>query len=186
MEYFFQWRRHEAAAVILNLLNSDSCILDSDLRLSCLPVSFYPDLAAGRMTLADWFRTAARLGLDGADVSVAHVASRRPADLQRLAQQAGDAGVDVPMLVTYTDFTHPDPVYRAKQVDELRAWIEAADYLHVAFLRVTAGQAHPDVVEPDGIGWAIDGLTACLGEARAPGASPPLRAVRSGMSYCKT
>ena len=121
------------------------------------------------MTLADWFRTAARLGLDGADVSVAHVASRRPADLQRLAQQSGDAGVDVPMLVTYTDFTHPDPVYRAKQVDELRAWIEAADYLHVAFLRVTAGQAHPDVVEPDGIGWAIDGLTACLGEARAAG-----------------
>ena len=121
------------------------------------------------MTLANWFRTAARLGLDGADVSVAHVPSRRPADLQRLAQQAGDAGVDVPMLVTYTDFTHPDPAYRAKQVDELRAWIEAAGYLHVTFLRVTAGQAHPDVVEPDGIGWAIDGLTACLGEARAAG-----------------
>jgi sugar phosphate isomerase/epimerase len=138
-------------------------------RLSCLPVSFYPDLAAGRMTLADWFRTAARLGLDGADVSVAHVASRRPVDLQRLAQQAEEAGVDVPMLATYTDFTHPDPVYRAKQVDELRAWIEAADRLHVTFLRVTAGQARPHVEEPDGIGWAVDGLTACLSEARDAG-----------------
>jgi sugar phosphate isomerase/epimerase len=121
------------------------------------------------MTLADWFRTAARLGFDGADVSVAHVASRQPADLQRLAQQARDAGVVVPMLVTYTDFTHPDPAYRANQVDELRAWIEAADSLHVTFLRVTAGQAHPDVEEPDGIGWAVDGLTACLDQARAAG-----------------
>jgi sugar phosphate isomerase/epimerase len=139
------------------------------LNLSCLPVSFYPDLAAGRMTLADWFRTAARLGLDGADVSVAHIVSRQPTDLRRLARQAGDAGVDVPMLVTYTDFTHPDPGYRAKQVDELRAWIEAADRLHVTFLRVTAGQAHPHVEEPDGIGWAVDGLTACLSEARDAG-----------------
>ena len=121
------------------------------------------------MTLADWFRTAARLGLDGADVSVAHVVSRQPTDLRRLARQAGDAGVDVPMLVTYTDFTHPDPGYRAKQVDELRAWIEAADRLHVTFLRVTAGQAHPHVEESDGIGWAVDGLTACLSEARDAG-----------------
>jgi sugar phosphate isomerase/epimerase len=121
------------------------------------------------MTLADWFRTAARLGLDGADVSVAHIVSRQPTDLRRLARQAGDAGVEIPMLVTYTDFTHPDPGYRAKQVDELRAWIEAADRLHVTFLRVTAGQAHPHVEEPDGIGWAVDGLTACLSEARDAG-----------------
>ena len=121
------------------------------------------------MTLADWFRTAARLGLDGADVSVAHIASRQPTDLRRLAGQAGDAGVDIPMLVTYTDFTHPDPVHRAKQVDELRAWIEAANRLRVTFLRVTAGQARPHVEEPDGIGWAVDGLTACLSEARDAG-----------------
>jgi sugar phosphate isomerase/epimerase len=121
------------------------------------------------MTLADWFRTAARLGLDGADVSVAHVASRRPLDLDRLRQQASDAAVDLPMLVTYSDFTHPDPEYRSKQIDDLRAWIEAAARLRVRFLRVTAGQAHPGVSERDGLAWAVDGLTACLEEARTAG-----------------
>src|SRR6478736_1010795 len=79
------------------------------------------------MTLADWFRTAARLGLDGADVSVAHIVSRQPTDLRRLARQAGDAGVDVPMLVTYTDFTHPDPGYRATRAFDCSTKTTRAD-----------------------------------------------------------
>jgi sugar phosphate isomerase/epimerase len=141
-------------------------------KLSCLPVSFYPDLASGRMSLADWFRIAARLGLDGADVSVAHleyVAGRGPADLDRLRQQAAEAGVEIPILVTYSDFTHPDPEYRSRQIDNLRDWIAAAARLRATFVRVTAGQAYPDVGELDGLDWAAEGLTACLDEARAAG-----------------
>jgi sugar phosphate isomerase/epimerase len=138
-------------------------------KLSCLPVSFYPEFAAGRMSLEDWFRTAARLGLDGADLSVAHIVSRRPQDLDRLGQAAGDAGIALAILVAYTDFTHPNAAYRVKQVEDLRAWIEAAARLRVEFLRVTAGQAHPGVEERDGLAWAVEGLTACLGEARAAG-----------------
>jgi hypothetical protein len=30
-------------------------------RLSCIPVSLYPELASGRMALGDWFRRAAAL-----------------------------------------------------------------------------------------------------------------------------
>jgi hypothetical protein len=63
------------------------------MKLSCLPVSLYPDLAAGRLTLGAWFRMAKFLGLDGADLSVAHVASRAPAFLDGLRQEATEAGV---------------------------------------------------------------------------------------------
>jgi sugar phosphate isomerase/epimerase len=139
------------------------------LKLSALPVSLYPELASGRTTLAGWCRTAARLGLDGADLSVAHLTDCRPEFLTGLLREAGDAGVDLPMLVTYSDFTHPDRRYRARQIDELRTWIEVAARLHVTFLRVTAGQAHPGVSESDGLAWASDGLTACLGEAQSAG-----------------
>jgi sugar phosphate isomerase/epimerase len=124
------------------------------------------------MSLADWFRIAARLGLDGADVSVAHleyVAGRGPADLDRLRQQAAEADVEIPILVTYSDFTHPDPEYRSRQIDNLRDWIAAAARLRATFVRVTAGQAYPDVGELDGLDWAAEGLTACLDEARAAG-----------------
>lgn len=139
------------------------------MKLSCLPVSLYPDFVAGRRTLGDWFRMAAELGLDGADVSVAHITSRAPTDLAALRREAGAAGVQIVMLATYTDFTHPDPKQRADQSDELYRWIEAATRLGASFLRITAGQAHSGVSEADGLAWAVAGLTACLNDARAAG-----------------
>lgn len=135
------------------------------MKLSCLPVSLYQDLSAGRHTLADWFVLAAGLGLDGADISVAHLPSRRASDLQALAQQAAAAGVPIVAVVTYADFTHPDPAERARQIDDLRANIAAAATLGASFLRVTAGQAHPGVERAAGIAWAVAGLTAALADA---------------------
>ncbi|MBI3957197.1 MAG: sugar phosphate isomerase/epimerase [Chloroflexi bacterium] len=139
------------------------------MRMSCLPVSLYAGLSAGRRTLADWFRFAAELGLDGADISVAHLPGRDAAALDPLRRQAEDAGVAIPMLATYTDFTHPDPATRARQTDELRSCIAAAARLGVGYLRVTAGQNHPGVQRDEGIAWACAGLTACVEEASAAG-----------------
>ncbi len=137
------------------------------MKLSCLPVSLYADLSAGRLALVDWFALAARLGLDGADVSVVHLPSRRPGDLADLRAQAAEAGVCIPMLVAYTDFTHPDPAYRAAQKDQLLRDIEAATHLGASYIRVTAGQAHAGVGRDEGIEWAAAGLTSCVAEATA-------------------
>src|SRR5262245_8508560 len=127
------------------------------MKLSCLPVSLYPDLAAGRLTPGGWFQLAKSLGLDGADLSVAHVTSRAPAYLDGLRQAAAMAGVQIVMLATYSDFTHPDAAERARQVEDIRSWIEAAARMGVTFLRLTAGQAHPGVAEDAGLGWAAEG-----------------------------
>jgi sugar phosphate isomerase/epimerase len=139
------------------------------MKLSCLPVSLYPDMAAGRLTLGAWFRMAAALGLDGADLSVAHVISRAPEYLDGMRREAEAAGVQIVMLATYSDFTHPDAAERARQVDDVRAWIEAAARMGVTFLRLTAGQAHPSVSPDAGLDWAAHGLTACLDGAKAAG-----------------
>jgi sugar phosphate isomerase/epimerase len=100
---------------------------------------------------------------------VAHVTSRAPAYLAGLRHEAEDAGVRLVMLATYSDFTQPEASARAKQADDVRAWIEAGARLGASFLRLTAGQAHPGVAEEDGLAWAAEGLTACLGEAAAAG-----------------
>ncbi|RME63069.1 MAG: sugar phosphate isomerase/epimerase [Caldilineae bacterium] len=139
------------------------------MRLSCLPVSFYPDFTQGERSLGDWFRFAAALGLDGADVSIAHLAGAGPDMLRGLRGEAADAGVVIAGMVTYTDFTHPDPDERARQVDMLRRAIETGHTLGVDFLRVTAGQAHPGVERADGVAWAVAGLLSCLDEAEAAG-----------------
>ncbi len=139
------------------------------MKFSCLPVSLYPDLTAGRRTLPDWFQFAAALGLDGADISVVHLQSHEPAYLQTLRRQAEAAGVQIAMLVTYADFTHPDAAERQRQVEEIRAFCDVAAQLGAAFMRVTAGQAHPGVERAEGIAWAVDGLTACLDKAAQTG-----------------
>lgn len=139
------------------------------MKFSCLPVSLYPDLTAGRRTLPDWFQFAAALGLDGADISVVHLQSHEPTYLQTLRRQAEAAGVQIAMLVTYADFTHPDAAERQRQVEEIRAFCDVAAQLGAAFMRVTAGQAHPGVERAEGIAWAVDGLTACLDKATQTG-----------------
>lgn len=139
------------------------------MKLSCLPVSFYQDLSAGRRTLGDWFRFAAELGLDGADMSVAHLASRDPAYLDGLRSEADDAGVQISMIVTYADFTHPDAAVRARQPDDVRAYIDVAARLGTTFLRVPAGQNHPGVGRAEGIDWAVAGLLSCLDDAAKAG-----------------
>jgi sugar phosphate isomerase/epimerase len=139
------------------------------MKLSCLPVSLYPGLTAGTFTLADWFGFAAQLGLDGADVSVVHLPSRRPADLRALRQQAEGLGIQIAMIVTYADFTHPDEHERGHQVEDIRSYCEVAAELGASYMRVTAGQAHPGVERATGIEWAVNGLLACLEQAAAMG-----------------
>jgi sugar phosphate isomerase/epimerase len=139
------------------------------MKLSCLPVSLYPELTAGTRTLADWFRFAAELGLDGADVSVVHLPGRTPADLRPVRRQAEDAGVQIAMLVTYADFTHPAAAERARQIAEIQQFCDVAAELGASFMRVTAGQNHPGVERAEGIEWAVAGLTACLDKAASTG-----------------
>jgi sugar phosphate isomerase/epimerase len=133
--------------------------------MSCLPVSLYPELSAGTRTLADWFRFAAELGLDGADISVVHLANTQGAYLRELRGQAEDVGIQIAMMVTYADFTHPDAAERTRQVDELRRYIDVAAQLGAPFIRVTAGQAHPGLERAAATEWAVSGLTACLDDA---------------------
>ena len=132
------------------------------MKLSCLPVSLYPELSAGTRSLADWFRFAADLGLDGADVSVVHLASTETAYLHTLREQATDAGVQIAMLVTYADFTHPDSVERARQVDLLRRYIGVAALLETPYIRVTAGQAHPGLEREAATEWAVTRLVSSV------------------------
>ena len=139
------------------------------MQYSSLPVSFYPDFTSGQRSLADWFTFAASIGLDGADISVAHLASLQPTYLDGLRQQATDAGVQIAMIVTYSDFTHPDAAERARQMEEVRAYIDAAARLGISFVRVTAGQRHPGVARAEGIDWAVNGLTSCLEQAAQAG-----------------
>ncbi len=98
-----------------------------------------------------------------------HLGRCAPADLDELRQQALDAGVEIATLATYSDFTRPDAAERARQVDDVRRWIDAGARLGVSALRVTAGQARPRVGDADGMAWVTEGLLALVEDATTAG-----------------
>jgi sugar phosphate isomerase/epimerase len=139
------------------------------MRLSCLPVSYFADILAGRMSVGQWAREAAEVGLDAIDLTVLFIQSDEPRYLQRMRQEIETSGVRVAMVAAYPDFTHPDPDERERQAHRLEGHIASSAALGAELVRVTAGQAHPGTSREAGISWAIKGLTEALPAAERYG-----------------
>jgi sugar phosphate isomerase/epimerase len=136
------------------------------MQLSCLPVSFYTPMISGEMSIVDWARVALNAGLDAIDLSIILIKDRSPAHLEKTRKELEQLGIGVTMVTTYSDFTHPDPVRRAQEIEKSGQEIAVAAQLGAKFVRVTAGQAHPATRREDGLAWAVQGLTAVLEVAR--------------------
>jgi sugar phosphate isomerase/epimerase len=138
-------------------------------KLSCVPASWFMELAEGRMPIEAWIDFGAALGLDAVDFGQAWFRDRRPPVLAALRARLASRGLRAGMIRGAPDFTHPDPRARRATLDEMRALLEVAHALGAPLLRVTAGQAHPGVARADGVAWACEGLTALVPAARAAG-----------------
>jgi len=128
------------------------------MQVSCLPVSFFDEIVSGEMTLGQWARIGAEAGLDAIDLSILFVPDHSPEAITRARQEIEAEGMRVQMVTTYPDFTHPDPEQREKQRDILSEQMEVAAGLGAELVRVTAGQAHPDISRADGVAWAAENL----------------------------
>lgn len=139
------------------------------MRLSCIPVSLFPAVRSGEWTFEDWVRLAAELGLDGVEWSAGFL---DPAD-EHGARTMRDAldrhSMKISMLTAQPDFTHPDVTARAAEVDRLRWIIGCAATLGAPYVRVTAGQAYPQVAVADGVASAVASIEAVIPTAHDTG-----------------
>jgi sugar phosphate isomerase/epimerase len=138
-------------------------------QLSCLPVSFFDDIVEGRMAVAEWARMGAATSLDGIDLSIAMVLDRSPHGLKTLRRDIEAARMRLVMLTSYPDFTHPDPTQRERELILEQDVVRVAAALGGRFVRVTAGQAHPETSRADGIRWAAAGLMRLVETTRGMG-----------------
>jgi sugar phosphate isomerase/epimerase len=129
------------------------------MKLSCLPVSFFSELASGKMTIGEWAHVGSALGLDAIDLSIAFLPERTLGAAETVRKQVESAGMSVTMLTTYPDFTYPDSDRRREELEQEVEAVHLAAALGARFIRVTAGQAHPTTSVKDGIKWAAEGLT---------------------------
>ncbi len=128
------------------------------MKCSCLPVSLARELNSGDMTIREWAEYGKSLGLDAVDLMMVNIKAHTPKYLHTLRADLEAAEIGIAMITTYPDFTHPDALQREREVEYLRNDIAVASQLGARFLRVTAGQAHPETGVEEGIQWAIEGL----------------------------
>jgi sugar phosphate isomerase/epimerase len=113
------------------------------MKLSCLPVSYFRLITAGKMSLADWAREGASLGLDAVDISILLLADRTQGTLRRVRREIEREGIRLQSASTYPDFTHPDAGERQRQLGQFRSDLGTLAEVGVRSVRITAGQAHP-------------------------------------------
>jgi sugar phosphate isomerase/epimerase len=133
------------------------------MKLSCLPVSFFEEIISGKVSVGEWARMGAEIGLDAIDLSILFVADRSATNVAVIRDQIESAGMTVAMITSYPDFTHPEARQREKELELEVQVVEIARQLGAQMVRVTAGQAHPKIAREDGICWAVEGLS-CLAE----------------------
>ena len=139
------------------------------MKLSCIPVSFFRNILDGAMTVQQWAQMGKEIGLDAIDISILFVPDRSPAAISALRRSIESAGMRVAMVASYPDFTHPDAPQRERELLLAREVVEVAAGLGAEMVRVTAGQAHPEIGREDGIRWAVEGLRRLAEETRGSG-----------------
>ena len=128
------------------------------MKVSCLPVSLFADINDGKMSLEDWVAAAPELGLDGIDVSMSFLTGHSAVYLRTVREMLDKHGIPVVMATTYPDFTHPDRLQRERELTYFANDLALCSQLGIQYLRVLAGQGHPETSRRDGINWAVDGI----------------------------
>jgi sugar phosphate isomerase/epimerase len=123
----------------------------------------------GAMTIRQWIELAATLDIDGLEFYSGFLELKEPAAWPAARKLAANHGLAIPMLCCSPDFTHPDADFRQRQISQQKEWIDRCARLGGQYCRVLSGQRRPEVTREEGIGYAADGIAACLPAAAAAG-----------------
>jgi sugar phosphate isomerase/epimerase len=111
---------------------------------------------SGQMSVKAYAQLCKSLELDAFDLGIILIKNHAPTTINSLKRDMVEAGIALAMITTYPDFTHPDPIQREREFEYLRHDIAVASALGAKFLRITAGQAHPEMPIPKGIDLVVD------------------------------
>jgi sugar phosphate isomerase/epimerase len=143
-------------------------------RLGLNLYSFNEPLRAGTVTLDDVVDYCAQQGLDGLDATGYYFPGypQVPDDafLHRLKRRAFVNGVTISGSGVRNDFAVVDAAARRRDVEMVKAWIEAAAKLGATVVRIFAGLKVPDGGTFDRtLEWMVPDIKACVDHGRQHG-----------------
>jgi sugar phosphate isomerase/epimerase len=84
------------------------------------------------------------------------IRNHTPKYLDQLRKELEAQDIQLVMVTSYPDFTHPDPVQRDRELDYLNRDIALSSFLGAKYVRIVAGQAHPGISISEGTNWVVE------------------------------
>lgn len=130
-----------------------------NVKVSCLPVSLYPQFFSGLLDIPAWSAMAADMGLDAIDINAMFFENRTYTQIATLRKALK---LPVLMVSTYTDFTNTDAQIREHAVKTASRFIESANAIGATYVRLTAGQYYTGTDEVHVIDSVFECFEKCI------------------------
>ena len=147
--------------------------INAHLKLGCAAYSFRDYLPRGEkkgeMTLFDWLDLAAEWDLDGVELTSYYFTSEEPKYMNDLKAKAFRLGLDVSATSVGNTFCLASAEDRAKQVADVKRWIDHSVELGSPCLRVFAGGKPKDGEPKRDFGFVVECLKECCDYAGSRG-----------------
>ncbi|MCF8565570.1 sugar phosphate isomerase/epimerase [Alicyclobacillus tolerans] len=138
-------------------------------KIAAFPKAFIEPLVDGRMDLFDWFDQAATLGAQGLELYYRFLKEYGEAYLMKVKARADSHGLQIPMMCSSPDFTHPDRSFRTREIEQMKQMIDVMAFLgpdDFRSCRVLSGQKRPEVTREQGILWTVESIQELLDYAQ--------------------
>jgi len=139
------------------------------MKLSCIPVSFFDSIRGGQMSTTEWMDFAAGLGLDGVECAPPLIQPLGPATPAEYRRLAAERGLAVSNYTAYSDFAHPDPEVRKREIAAALNNTAVAAELGAPSVRALTGQQWPGVEQAQGVAWVVEGIRRVAEQADRAG-----------------
>lgn len=144
----------------------------SEAKVAVFPKGFIEELSDGTMSLFDWIEMAGTLEADGLELYPRFLPELSEAALLDIKDAARRQGLQIPMMCSSPDFTHPDPVFRSNEIEFMESMIRAMSILgpdSFRSCRVLSGQRRAGVSREEGIRWTVESIRRLLPSAEKHG-----------------
>ncbi len=139
-------------------------------QLAAFPKAYMQALCKdGSMRVSEWIELAVQLDIKGLEWYAGFLEMEDESNWKIFRSQVEDHGKVIPMMCCSPDFTHPDALFREKEMTKQKRWIDMTHALGGSYCRVLSGQRRPELSINEGIKLAADCINNCLPYAQERG-----------------
>jgi len=122
----------------------------------CCAYSYRKYLEHGPMTMEDFILKAVELEIDGVDMTTYYLKSTEPSYLLGLRRLAFRHGVLFSGAAIGTSMCQSDAGRRAEEIEKIKKWVDASEWLGVSHLRVFGGEVPKGASDEQGVEWTAE------------------------------